>query len=248
MMQSPAPRTNAEQPSNRLFPFWLLTLGSGLIAGSLAAFVGEFTYEAFHKEPEYPASFDNLGGSERAVARAVVRFKTKAAVDTNKAVAAYGLLGVAVGVALGLAGGSGRAGLRGAAVGGVLGGIAGAGLSIVLVPLYFQLSDATSALPLLFLTHAAIFAAIGGAGGAALSWESADHRKAIVRCAVGGAVGAVLATLVVEVIDVAAFGITRAFEPVPAKIVPRFLVDLFVAFGAALGAFLASRKHRRRQA
>ena len=104
-MPSEEPRTNAEKPSNRVFPLWLLALGSGLIAGSLAAVGGELTYEALHKEPVYPASFSSLGGSERAIVRGVVRFKTKVAVETKKATAAYGLLGVALGVVLGLAGG-----------------------------------------------------------------------------------------------------------------------------------------------
>jgi hypothetical protein len=245
------PRTDGEKPSNRVFPLWLMALGSALIAGSLAALGGELTYQALHKEPEYPASFTSLSSSERAVARAVVRFNTRLAVETNKATAAYGLLGVAVGVALGLAGGlagrSRRVSVRGAAVGGVLGGIAGAGLAMVFVPLFFQLmEDAITALPLLFLTHAAIFAGVGAASGAALGWESGD-RRVILRCAVGGVVGALIATLAIEVINVAAFGVMRIFEPVPAKSMARILVNLCVALGTAAGALLAGRKLRARQ-
>ena len=68
-MQLEDPRIDGGKPSNRVFPLWLLTLGSGLIAGSLAAFGGELTNQAFHKEPQYPASFLSLGSSERAIAR-----------------------------------------------------------------------------------------------------------------------------------------------------------------------------------
>jgi hypothetical protein len=228
-----------------------MTVGSALIAGSLAALGGELTYHGLHKEPQYPASFSSLSSSERAVARAVVRFNTRVAVETTKATAAYGLLGVALGVALGLAGGlAGRSrhvSLRGAVVGGVLGGIAGAGLSMVFVPLFFHLmAEAITALPLLLMTHAAIFAGVGAASGAALGWESGD-RRVILRCAVGGVVGALVATLAVEVINIAAFGVMRIFEPVPAKSMARILVHLWVALGAGLGAVLAGRKLRARQ-
>ena len=251
IMPTGEPQTHSEEPSNRDFPFWLITVGSALIAGALAALGGELTYPAFHKEPQYPASFSSLSSSERAVARAVVRFNTRVAVETTKATAAYGLLGVALGVALGLAGGlAGRSrhvSLRGAVIGGVLGGIAGAGLSMVFVPLFFHLmAEAITALPLLFLTHAAIFAGVGAVGGAALGWESGD-RRIILRCAVGGVVGALVATLAVEVINVAAFGVERIFEPVPAKSMARILVNLCVALGTAVGALLAGRRLRARQ-
>ena len=128
-----------------------------------------------------------------------------------------------------------------------MGGIAGAGLSLATVPLFFQFagSDIT-ALPLLFLTHAAIFAGVGAASGAALGWEWGD-RRVIVRCVIGGVVGAVIATFAVELINVAAFGIMRIFEPVPAKSTPRFLVHLTVGLGTAVGAVLAGRKLRARQ-
>ena len=249
-MQLEEPRTHAEKPSNRVFPFWLVALGSGLLAGLLSAFCGELTFAALHKEPDYPASFTSLSSSERAVARAVVRYNTRMAVDTNKAMAAYGLLGVALGVAMGLAGGlagpSRRADLRGALGGGVMGGIAGAALSMALVPLFFQLSDSgITSLPLLFATDAAIFAGVAAAASAALAWEWGD-RKVIVRCMIGGVVGAVVATLVALVINVAAFGIMRIFEPVPAKSMARILVHVFVAVGAALGAVVGSRKFRAR--
>jgi hypothetical protein len=103
------------------------------------------------------------------------------------------------------------------------------------------MAEAITALPLLFLTHAAIFAGVGAAGGAALGWETGD-RRVILRCAVGGVLGALIATLAIEVINVAAFGVTRIFEPVPAKSMARILVHLCVALGAAVGAFLAGRK------
>ena len=165
-----------------------------------------------HKEPDYPASVSNLSSSERAVARAVVRFKTRMAAETNQAAAGYGLLGVALGVVLGVAGGltggSPRASQQGAIIGGILGGINGTALSVATVPLYFQFADAMTTAPLLLLTHAAIFSAVGAAAGAGLGWAWGG-RNVLVRCMVGGIVGALVATVAVDVINVVAFGVMR---------------------------------------
>ena len=211
-MQSDDPRTDGGNSSHPLYPLWLITLGSGLIAGSLAGVGGEFTYPALSKEPQYPASHDRLNSSERAVARAQVRFATKVAVGTNEAAAAYGLLGAALGVVLGLAGGLARGSrdpsLGSAAVGGVLGSMAGAGLSMVIVPLFFRFSNGTTSAPLLFLTHAAIFAGVGAAGGTGLGWAWGD-RKRIVRCMLGGFVAALVGTVAVDIINVATSGISH---------------------------------------
>jgi hypothetical protein len=54
IMPSGEPRTDAEKPSNRVIPFWIIIVGSALIAGSLAALGGELTYQGLHKEPQYP--------------------------------------------------------------------------------------------------------------------------------------------------------------------------------------------------
>jgi hypothetical protein len=246
-MQSEEPPIAAETTTSRRSPLWLIMVGSGLIAGALAAVGGEFTYPALHKEPDYPAGLSTLGSSERAVARAVIRFKTRKSVQTNQATAAYGLLGVALGVVLGLAGGltggSRRASREGAVVGGVLGGIAGAGLSMVAVPLFFEISNSQTSAPLLLVTHAVIFAGVAAAAGAGLGRAWGD-RKVIVRCVFGGIVGALVATVAVDVINVASSGVMRIFEPVPAETMPRVVVHLGIALAAALGAARAGRKLR----
>jgi hypothetical protein len=246
-MQSEHPPAAAETTTSRRLPLWLVMVGAGLIAGALAATAGEFSYSALHKEPDYPANLSSLSSSERAVARAVVRFKTKLTVQTNQAATAYGFLGVALGVVLGLAGGltggSQRHSWDGAIIGGISGGIAGAGLSMVAVPLFFEISNSMTSAPLLLLTHAVIFAGVGAAAGAGLGRAWGD-RKAIVRCALGGIVGAVVATIVVDVINVASSGVMRIFEPVPAESMPRVVVHLGIAVGMALGAARAGRKLR----
>ena len=223
IMNSEEPTTTAETSTNRRLPLWLIMLGSGLFAGALAAIGGEITYPALHREPDYPARLSSLSSSERAVVRAVVRFKTRMAVVTNQATVAYGMLGVAVGVVLGLAGGltvgSRRASQEGAVVGGISGAVAGAGLSMAAVPLFFEISDSMTSAPLLLLTHAVIFTGVGAAGGAGLG-RAWGGRKVIVRCVLGGIMGAVLATIAVDVINVASSGVMRIFEPVPAERAP----------------------------
>ena len=246
-MQSEAPQTNVGVPSNRLSPLWLVCLGSGLVAGLLAAFGGELTYDKLHADPEYPASIDSLSGSERAIARAQVRFKTKVVVETRQAAAAIGMLGLALGIALGLTGalaaGSQRVSLAGSFIGGVSGALVGAGLSMLLVPVFFDVSNSQTGLPLLFLTHLAILAGVGAAGGLALGWSLGD-RKVIVRCMIGGIVGALVGTLAFEVINFVAFPNMRTFEPVPVKTIPRIIMHLLVAAGIGIFAGRSAGKAR----
>lgn len=248
-MHTEAPRTNVNMTPSGRFPLWLVCLGSGLLAGLLAAFGGELTYDKIHVEPDYPDTLSNMTGSERSIARAQVRFKTKVVVETNQAMAAYGMLGAALGVILGLTGarvaGSERVNLGGALVGGVSGCLIGAGLSMALVPAFYDASNSQTGLPLLFLTHLAIFAGIGAAGGVALGWSLGD-RGVIVRCMVGGIVGALVATLVFEVSNFVAFPNLRTFEPVPVKTIPRLIMHFCVGAGAGVFAGRAGGKALRR--
>jgi hypothetical protein len=246
-MTSEQPPPPAQASTSRRLPLWLMILGTGLSTGLLAAVGGEFSYQALVKEPEYPASVNGLSGSERAVSRAVIRFNTKKTVATNQAAAAYGLLGMTLGVILGLAGGfaagTGRAHAGAGAVGGALGAVAGAGLAMVMVPLFFEYSEATTAALWILLAHAAIFAGVGAAGGLALGWAWGP-RGPTVRCLIGGIAGALIGTLVVDIINVASSGIARIFEPIPAEPRARFVVNIGIALCVVLGAALAGRKRR----
>jgi hypothetical protein len=144
-MPSETPLTNVDMSPKNRFPLWLVCLGLGLVAGALSTLGGELTYEKLHADPEYPVSFDSLSGSERAIARTQVRFKTKVIVETRQAAAAIGMLGLALGIALGLTGaltaGSQRVSLAGGFIGGVSGALVGAGLSMLLVPVFFDVSN-----------------------------------------------------------------------------------------------------------
>ena len=55
-MHTETPRTNVNMTPSGRFPLWLVCLGSGLLAGLLAAFGGELTYDKIHVDPDYPAT------------------------------------------------------------------------------------------------------------------------------------------------------------------------------------------------
>jgi hypothetical protein len=229
-------------------PLWLVTLGAGIIAGTLSGLGGEATGRAIPISMQYPAGFARLSGYHKEAVMAMVTGDALRVAERKRAAAAYGLLGVLLGVGLGLAGGLARGSLRsgvwGAVVGSVAGAVAGAVLSAALVPVFFQFqdpeTDATMQGGLLLLfTRAGIFSGIGAAGGLALGWGLGD-RRLIGRAAIGGLLGAVFGALVFDVINSLVFPMVRTYEPMPAERTLRMLVQLCVAIGAAVLAGLAA--------
>ena len=173
-----------------------------------------------------------MTGSERSIARAQVRFKTKVVVETQSGDGGVWNARSGIGGRPGTHRCSGRRfrtrQSRGRSlIGGVSGCLVGAGLSMALVPVFYDASNSQTGLPLLFLTHLAIFAGIGAAGGLALGWSLGD-RRVIVRCMIGGIVGALVGTLVFEVTNFVAFPNLRTFEPVPVKTIPRLIMHFCV--------------------
>ncbi len=246
-MSSPERPAGAPAKLKRVVPVSLVVL-AGLIAGLLAAAGGELTYGAFRAQPQYPANLSEMNGAEKTAARSRARFQARLVEETNKAASAFGLLGVMVGVVLGLAAGLARESRpskrAGAVVGGIAGGLAGAGLSLAVVPRFLETADAQTGLPLLFVTHGAIFGAIAVAGGLALAWGLGE-RRFIIRCVIGAVLGAIIGTFVFEVINFVAFPLLRMYEPVPLKALPRFILLIGVAGAIAFGAGLGAGKHRR---
>lgn len=237
--------------ARHFLPFWVLTFLTGIAAGSLSAFVGETTYGAFALDPKYPANYGRSTGYDRAAIRADVERVAKQVLEMKRAAAAYGflglLLGVTVGALGGLARGSIRSGLAGTLAGAVIGVASGAGLSAALVPVYFRLMDPASGPILLFLVYAAIFAGVGAACGLALGWGLGDWKK-IGRIVIGGVFGSFVGTFAFEAIDSLAFPLLDAFNPVPAEWVPRIVVHLCVATGAAVFAGLGAGQDGNRSA
>ena len=126
--------------------------------------------------------------SEEAV-DAEVQGAALRAVNRKKAAASFGLLGMVLAVGLGLIGGlaagSPRRAILGALGGGLAGAVAGAGLSWVVVPIFFRFQTPDAGLLVLFLSHAAIFTGIGAMAGLALGLGLGDRWASGAPCSVG---------------------------------------------------------------
>ena len=226
------------------FPLWLLTAAAGLIAGLLAGLGGEAIGHAIPLSVEYPPDYAKMGGYQKDAARAMAVGEAEKVVERKKTAGAYGLLGLVLGLSLGLIGGlavgSPRSGFMGAAIGAAIGAAAGAGISWVVVPLFFQYQDAElGGLVGLFITHAGIFAGVGAAAGLALG-IGLDDRPALGRALLGGILGALVATFVLETASSLLFPLMRTYQPVPAEQLPRLLAHLCVAICTSLAAGLAT--------
>ena len=246
-MESPEQQPNAPaSPAGRV-PSRLALIALGLVAGLLATAGGEATYPAFHTDLIYPANFSTLTGAEKTAVRGQVRLRARMTDETRKAMAAFGLLGAMIGAVLGLggglAGGSTRSGVEAAVVGAIWGVAAGAGLSRILVPVFFEISDSQTGVPLLLVIHWAIFASLAIVGGWALAWGTGS-RDRIVRSIIGAFLAVLFGTLVIDVINFVAFPLYRTHEPVPVKSLARLLLNTGVAIAVAAGAALALRKRR----
>ena len=158
--------------------------------------------------------------------------------------------GAILGGVLGLAGGLMRrkalAGLIAAFVGVGIGAIAAGVAAHGLLPMYFKNIDPQGhALTLPLLTHGGIWAAAGAAAGLAFGL-GAGGRGRWGRCAVGGLLGGVFATMVYDLVGAIAFPLDKTSHPVSATMVTRlfaqFAVAAFVAAGAASVAAEGTRR------
>ncbi|APW61625.1 hypothetical protein [Paludisphaera borealis] len=126
-------------------------------------------------------------------------------------------------------------------VGLVFGGAAGAGAAFgVFIP-YFRYPDPISGdLLLPLISHAAVWAALGAAGGLAFGLGLRARAGLVVRTALGGLIGAALGAAVFQLAGVFAFPRAKTDMPLADA-----LCGLSVAMGAAAahaGAFTAATK------
>jgi hypothetical protein len=122
----------------------------------------------------------------------------------------------------------------------VLAGAAGAGTAMGLVRLFFQIQDRQSnSLLLPLLVHGGIWSAIGLAAGVALGIGAGGRGRAL-RTGLGGLQGAIVSTLLFEVVGAIAFPTARTHYPVSEEAASRLLalvtVSMLVAAGAVVGA------------
>lgn len=224
---------------------WFVTLGIGLIAGLASWAGGEALLNLFRVEDAivYPSNYKQISGYQKQNVTAQIQGDAIRVVERRRATASFGLLGLLLGGGLGLAGalagGPTRTALSGAAGGGTGGVVAGAGLSYVVVPLFFRYLDPEQGLLILFFTHAAIFAGVGAASGLGLALGLGDRSK-LSGSVFGGMLGALIGTFAFEAINSLAFPLMRTYEPISTEWFPRLLVYTCVATGTALLAGLAA--------
>ena len=219
---------------------WVWAVVAGLLSGLLTWVGGERAWARV-----------NSAQTPKIVAKPTGEDRDRIIHDIVTSIAASFIQqGAILGAVLGLAGGL----ARGRVVGGVIAGLVGGGLGAIaagaaalgLLPVYFknvdpQANDLTYPL----LTHGGIWAAAGAAAGLALGL-GAGGRGRWARCAIGGLLGGVFATMVYDLVGAIAFPLDKTSQPVSATVVTRFFaqfaVAVFVAIGAALVA--AEAPHR----
>ncbi len=163
--------------------------------------------------------------------------------DATKANAIVdGLTGLLLGLIGGVVVGSGR---RAALAGGVrlvVGGLAGAVLTWATMPLFeeWRAPDTAAVLPSLVM-HGLFWMPAGVAGGLALGLGLRDR---IGLAVAGGVMGALLATLLYEVVGALVFPLASTGEPVSTTWLTRLLARLLLATFTAVAAALALAPRR----
>jgi hypothetical protein len=230
----PALATGKARPGR----LWAWALSAGLVAGLASWLGGESIRGMFEVTP---LTGGGLSEPEELVAK---NFRSRVAAQSRGGAWAFGMLGATLGLALGLAGGLSRrdprAALTAGAIGLILAGAVGAGAAMGLVRLFFQNQDPQSN-SLLFplLVHGGIWSTIGLAAGLAFG-IGVGGRGRVLRTGLSGLMGAIVSTLVFEVVGALSFPTAKTHYPVSEEAASRLLallaVSLFVAAGAVLGA------------
>jgi hypothetical protein len=205
---------------------WMLALAVGLAAGSIAWAVGEATVM-----PER--------GRMAARGEVVV---PPSVLGTHNAIVSFGALGASLGLGMGLTGGLIRRSFRRACLAGLsgmcLGGSVGVLICWLIIPLFYKhVTDDNLIYSL--ITHAAIWALVGGAAGLAFAIGLGGSGR-IRRATAGGICAALLATIIYEI----AGGIFSPFAmtnlPVSITWQSRLAARLLVAVLVVVGVVMSS--------
>jgi hypothetical protein len=228
---------SAPIPPSRLWGWAAL---AGLLAGLFTGVAGEVAWGRVNsaqtpKIVAFPTGADRERIIHGMVSNIAVSFIQQGAI-----------LGGVLGLAGGLLRRNALAGLIAALVGSGLGAIAAGAAAYFLLPMYFKNVDPqANALTYPLLTHGGIWAAAGLAAGLAFGL-GAGGRGRWARCAVGGLLGGVFATMVYDLVGAIVFPLDKTSQPVSATIVTRlfaqFAVAAFVAIGAASVAAEGTRR------
>jgi hypothetical protein len=226
----------------RRAPSWLLALACGLLAGAAAASGGERGYRAYKPMVVLPPNYKQMNTYERQAYMGEQVDRLRPPAELKNTALAYGLLGSLLAAAMGLAGGLARGSIRvalaTAAGGAVAGAGTGGGLAAVLTPVFFRLLDPFAPLLAPVVVHGGIWCGIGVVGGLAFGLAYAGPSTTALRAGLGGLLGALVATVVFELVNAFAFPMVIVAEPVPPERTLRLLAHFAVAVAASLGAAL----------
>jgi hypothetical protein len=223
---------------------WVAALAACLIASTLSWLATEAVVRSIPTEIEEV----DVNGE----AKGIVTTASANRSDVKRAVMAHGFRGAALATALGLAGGLARR--RVAIVAGVVGLVfgcaAGVGAAFGVFNAYFRYLDPISGdLLLPLISHAAVWGALGAAGGLAFGLGLREGPGCAARTALGGLIGAVLGAAVFQLAGGFAFPRAKTDMPLAAEAVARLtaevLCGLSVAAGVAVayaGAFAAAKR------
>jgi hypothetical protein len=212
---------------------------AGLIAGSASLLAGEVVLRRYQSELLAPL---NISPSPEEMRR-------WHDARLYSATLTFTLMGGILGVAMGLAGGAVRrvvsASVRAALVGCLLGTAVAAAAALVLVSVFFKRHDPQSGdLVLPLLTHGAIWSTVGAIGGLAFGLGLGGRGRWKSTLA-GGFAGAVLATVVYEIVGAILFATSKTHLPVSSSLTTRVMAQLLVAILSAVGAASAVRHFRK---
>ena len=212
---------------------WVWALAAGVVAGLLTWAGGEIAWGRIRaaQTPRivaFPTAEDRdrvIWGQVKSTATSFIQQGA--------------ILGIVLGLAGGLARRSARAMLTAAVVGGSLGAAAATGAAYGILPVYYRNVDPQeNALGLPMITHGAIWAAAGAAAGLAFGL-GLGGRFRWARCALGGMLGGVAATMVYDLVGAMAFPLDKTSQPVSATVVTRLIAHLAVGILSAAGAAVA---------
>ena len=214
------------QATSSTIRIWMLALAAGLTAGVTAWAIGEAT---------------NVPERGRMAMKGEI-LPPPSVHGTHNAIYSFGALGAALGFGMGLTGGLiNRSFLRAwlAALSGFcLGGGVGVITSWLIVPVFYRHVTADD-LTYSLMVHGVIWTAVGGAAGLAFAMGTGG-RDRLLNATVGGAVAALLATVIYEVsggilspFAVTSLPVSLTWE---SRLAARLLVAVLVVSGIVLSA------------